>query len=159
MSFKNRKVSLRSADWQTEDRDGITGRFIKAGFSDTREILEMRVFDLLNIYGIDNRRACQMILMLFEFFNGNEEVDREMEAGFLRQYFSYPEWRKKHGKPCEITVGDIVLAEDINRKAVFHFYDGIVKQFYRSAEYDSREYLYLSYRDLVSETCAEEDAV
>ena len=157
MSYVSKNVSLKSKVWQAQDKDGITGRFLKVGFTSTGEILNMKVFDLLNIYSIDSRKAMLMILRLYEFFNWNESVDREMELGFLRQYFSYPQWKKKHKSLSLVTVADLVLTEDINRKAIMHFYEGIVRQFYKSAEYDNREYRYLSYIDFIAGICCEED--
>ena len=53
MKEKNINVSLKSIWWMDKDEDGAGRPFLRAGFSNTAEILELRVYDMLNIMGID----------------------------------------------------------------------------------------------------------
>ena len=144
---KKYKVSLYSEDWLESDVFGVTRWFTGSGFRDTEEILSMKVYDLLNISKIDSGKAGEMILALYMRFNRNSAVDEDMELGFVSQYLLFREWKKEHGKVSEIRVKDIVLTEQMNRKAVISFYESIVRAFYRSSEYLRREYLYSDYSD------------
>lgn len=137
-------LDLDSGNWRVGDPEGITECFIKSGFGNTEQLLTIPVFDLLKISGIDSGKASRMIINLYERFNGNPETDLDMELGFASQYFDYGEWRSRHRNKERVKVGDLVLEENINRKAVLHLYDGLVKAFYRSRDRDDYS-MYYSY--------------
>ena len=142
------KISLRSEIWQNEDSRYVTPRLLDRGFRYAGQLMEMRIYDLLNIYRI-NAEVCQeILLMLYRIFNHNGTVDEGMELKMIDQYFPFAEWRKAHRDPAKVSVRDLVMAEDINQKAILRCYDRILKAFYRSGEYDSREYRYASYGEV-----------
>lgn len=149
MNMNTRNTSLKSRQWLDQDRHFVTNRFTDIGFERTEEIMELRVFDLLNMNRVDAETAKEMILALYRFYNPNTTVDEGMEQQLIDQYFPFTEWRKQHRDLSRITVKDLVMAEDINRKAILHFYNCIVKAFYKSKEYSSREYRYRDYWDLL----------
>lgn len=82
-------------------------------------------------------------------YNPNTIIDRGMEQREIDQYYPFSEWRKKHKDLSKVLVRDLVMAENINRKAILHFYDSILKAFYKSQEYNCREYRFQDYWDLL----------
>ena len=142
-----KSTSLRSAAWQRRDWQGVSRRFLQIGITRTDEILDLRIFDLLNLNRIHAEIAEEMLLLLYRFLNPDTWTDEAMERKQTDQPFSYKNWNKKHKDPSGVTVRDLVLAEDINRKAIRHLYMRILKAFYASDVYDGREYRYLDYSD------------
>ena len=120
------------------------------GFGNPKELMQMRVFDLLNMNGIDAIRAEETVIILYHLFNENEVADRAMQDKAMSQSFDFAAWRKAHGNYSEVTVSDIVLAEDINEKAVTHIFNIIKRAFFRSPEYNSREYRYYGRDDYLA---------
>lgn len=141
------RISLRSETWLKEDTYYITQRLMERGFRYADQLMELRVFDLLNIYRINAEVAQEIILMLYRIFNHNPAVDESMELKLMSQTFPFSSWRKEHRDMSKVSVGDLVSAGDINRKAILRLYSSLLKAFYRSGEYDSREYRYYSYSD------------
>ena len=149
--MKTRNTSLHSKHWQSYDTAFVSERLSDIGFEDTEEILTLRVFDLLNLNRIDAEAGKEIILALYRFYNPNTMVDEGMEQKAIDQYFPFALWRKKHRDLSRITVRDLVMAEDINRKAILHFYNSILKAFYKSREYSCREYRYRDYWEMLRE--------
>lgn len=149
--MKNTNTNLHSKHWQSNDTAYISERLSDIGFEDAGEILELRVFDLLNLNRIDAEAGKEIILALYRFYNPNTVVDEGMEMKAIDQYFPFTIWRKKHRDLSAITVRDLVMAEDINRKAILHFYNSILKAFYKSREYSCREYRYRDYWEMLRE--------
>jgi len=149
--MNKKHTSLKSRKWLDHDIHFVTKRFTDIGFETTEEIMELRVFDLLNMNRVDAETAKEMILALYRFYNPNRMVDDAMAQQLMDQYFPFSEWRKKHKNLSVITVKELVMAEDINRKAILHFYNSIQKAFYKSKEYSSREYRYRDYWDLLQD--------
>ena len=69
----------------------------------------------------------------------NDEID---------QYFSYREWKKKHQPLSGVTVREILTTEDLNEGALLRIFDGVTAAFYKSDEYNSREYRYSNLSEL-----------
>ncbi len=131
-----------ASDWTCRLPAGTFEVLALHGIERAEEILPIRLFDLLNLYRIDAGRAEHILLGLYETLNPNLLTDLSMERGELRQPFSYREWNRRNRKNSAVTVGDIVLAEGVNRRAVEHLLDKICRAFYRSEEYDPRAYRY-----------------
>lgn len=128
--MKHANTSLRSKAWLKHDRSFVTDRFIDVGFEHAEEIMDLRVFDMLNLNRIDAEAGKDMILALYRKYNPNTIIDRGMEQREIDQYYPFSEWRKKHKDLSKVLVRDLVMAENINRKAILHFYDSILKAFY-----------------------------
>ena len=143
------RISLKSGIWQKEDRHYVTQRLLDRGFSYADELMELRIFDLLNIYRINAEVGREIILMLYRICNPNDAVDEGMELMLIDQYFPFTAWRKKHRDLSKLTVRELVMTEDINHRAIMHFYNSVLKAFFKSEEYNSREYRYYSYDDML----------
>ena len=144
-----KEISLASETWLKEDEHYITDRLTGRGFRRTGELLDLRVYDLLNICRIHAEVAEETVLTLYRVCNPNAAADEAMELGLTGQTFPLAGWRKKHRDPSAVTVRDLVMADGINRRAVRRLYGSVLKAFYRSGEYDGREYRYVSYEDLL----------
>ena len=145
---ENKRISLGSETWLTEDSHFITQRLLDRGFRYADELMAMRIFDPLNIYMINAEIGQESILMLYRIFNHNRAMDESMELQLTGQTFPFAAWRKRHRDLSKVSVQDLVLSEDINRKAILRLYCSILKAFYRSGEYDGREYRYYSRNDV-----------
>ncbi|MBR4743134.1 MAG: hypothetical protein IK082_02950 [Oscillospiraceae bacterium] len=145
---ENERISLGSETWLREDSHYITQRLLDRGFRYADQLMAMRIFDLLNIYMINAEIGQESILMLYRIFNHNRTMDESMELKLVGQTFPFGAWRKKHRDLSKVSVEDLVLAEDINRKAILRIYNSILKEFYRSGEYDGREYRYHDHSDV-----------
>ena len=66
----------------------------------------------------------------------------------IDQYFSYREWKKKHQPLSGVTVREILTTEDLNEGALLRIFDGVTAAFYKSDEYNSREYRYSNLSEL-----------
>ncbi|MBD9162402.1 MAG: hypothetical protein EGP80_00215 [Blautia wexlerae] len=91
---KKSKLLIRptSIEWLPEDSYCVATYFSGLGFTALQEILDLRVFDLLNMRGINAIRAEEIITCLYLFLNPNDVVDEAMYNGTLLQPFSYPLW-------------------------------------------------------------------
>ena len=55
-------VKFDSAKWRKVDEYKLAAMFIDIGFRQIEDIIELRVFDLLNISRINNNKAEEMLL-------------------------------------------------------------------------------------------------
>ena len=148
--MRKRKLSLKSISVLNEDTHYITSRLQDRGFRYADQLMELRIFDLLNIYRINAEIAKETILMLYRIYNPNTSVDEGMAEMLIDQYFPFTEWRKQHPDPARITVKELVMAEDINHRAIARIYNRILKAFFKSEEYNNRQYRFWSYQDMLS---------
>lgn len=122
------------------------------GIRNVKQILDLRVYDLMNMNRMDPIRVEEVLTNLYQKLNANAGVDDAMYFGMMSQYFDFTGWRKKHKDYSKVTVADIVLSDDINLLALQHIYDLVRRNFFKSNEYDSREYKYLDYQDYLKIT-------
>ena len=150
--MKDRKmnISLESEEWMDADLNNTGRSFTGAGFKNTEEVLELRIYDMLNILGIDRIRAEEMVQALYYFFNENRKADDALYLRLIDQYIDFRRWHMEHPDYTKVTVKDLVLTEGMNRDALEWLFDQVVRKFWKSEEYNSREYRYYSYRDLIS---------
>lgn len=148
----NSKASVNptSIKWLAEDEQIVADYFLDLGLRSLKEILDMRVFDLMNMQGLDAVRVEEIIICLYKWLNPNTDIDEAMYIGTMTQPFRYAPWRKKHRGLSEVKVSDLVLAPDINMQAIQHFYDLIRKAFFKSEEYNWREYRYRNWREYIA---------
>jgi len=121
----------------------VANYFDSLGFEHIDQVLDMRVFDLLNMNLLDAVRVEEIIVCLYRSLNPNITVDEAMYCGAMNQCFDYTGWRKIHRQLEKITVRDLVLTKDINRK-----------KFFKSREYDWCEYRYTNYQDYAEKRTA-----
>ena len=129
-------------DWQAVVNRTVANYFDSLGFEHLDQVLDMRVFDLLNMNLLDAVRVEEIIVCLYRSLNPNITVDEAMYCGAMNQCFDYTGWRKIHRQLEKITVRDLVLTENINLRAIQHFYDAIRKKFFKSREYVAAYVLY-----------------
>lgn len=123
-----------------KDDQVVADYFCDLGFRSLKQILDMRVFDLMNMQGLNAVRVEEVIICLYKWLNPNTAIDEAIYNGMMSQPFLYTSWRKEHKDLAAIKVGDLVLTPGINMKAIQHFYDAIRKAFFKSEEYNWRWY-------------------
>ena len=146
----NTNVNLNSRIWMSLDEDGAMWPFVRAGFSNTQQIMDLRVFDMLNIFGIDRIMAEEMMYALYRCFNEDKNADDALYTGFLDQYFDFADWREKHPDMSKVLVKDIIMADGMNMEAVEWLFDRAARRFWKSPEY-TRDYRYWGYKDLMEQ--------
>ena len=128
--------------------DYIANPFIEGGFRQVKDVVDLRVFDLLNISRINNNRAEEMLLCIYHLLQPDRRIDEGIYNDEIDQYFSYREWKKKHQPLSGVTVREILTTEDLNEGALLRIFDGVTAAFYKSDEYNSREYRYSNLSEL-----------
>lgn len=126
----------------------VSYRLEELGLKWTNQVLNLRVFDLLNMNQMDNNTAEELLSGLYRLLNPNTALDEELYYGFGIQPFSYALWRKEHKSYANVTVKEIVMEKEMNQKALSHLFRLTSRAFYKSDEYNSREYRYYSLWDL-----------
>ena len=140
-------INPESTQWLSIEDSYVARYFKNLKFKSIKNILSLKIFDLMNINQINPICAEEIITCLYKYLNPNIEVDKAIYEKTMSQYFDYSAWRKIHKNLSKITVSDLVLTDDINLRAIQHFYDSIRKSFFKSSEYSTREYKYRDYLD------------
>lgn len=135
-------VKFDSAKWRKVDEYKLAAMFIDIGFRQIEDIIELRVFDLLNISRINNNKAEEMLLCIYHLIQPDRRIDEGIYNNEIDQYFSYRKWKKQHKPLSGVTVKEILATEDLNECALLRIFDGVTAAFYKSDEYNSREYRY-----------------
>lgn len=141
-------VKFDSPKWRMIDEYKVANSFIDVGFRQVKDVVDLRVFDLLNISRINNNRAEEMLLCIYHLLQPDRRIDEGIYNDEIDQYFSYREWKKKHQPLSGVTVREILTTEDLNEGALLRIFDGVTAAFYKSDEYNSREYRYSSLSEL-----------
>lgn len=148
-----------SREWKSIDKDGVCSVFGMLGFKNVGDVMQLRVFDLLNLNRINNNRAEEMLICIYRLLYPNKKLDDGIYYDEIDQYFSYREWKKSHKQLDQVTVSDILLTEGINQAALLRIFDGVTTAFYKSSEYNSRSYRYSNLQDLRKQrSCGKEDS-
>lgn len=151
------KTMFISREWRNVDKDNIYMVFDTLGFKRVSDVMQLRVFDLLNLNRINNNRAEEMLLCIYRLLYPNKKLDDGIYNDEIDQYFSYREWKKSHKRLDQVTVSDILLTDGINQAALLRIFDGVTTAFYKSSEYNSRSYRYSNLRDLQKQrSCGKE---
>lgn len=141
-------IKFDSLKWRMIDEYKVANPFIDVGFRQVKDVVDLRVFDLLNISRINNNRAEEMLLCIYHLLQPDSRIDEGIYNDEIDQYFSYREWKKKHQPLSGVTVREILTTEDLNEGALLRIFDGVTAAFYKSDEYNSREYRYSSLSEL-----------
>lgn len=151
------KTMFISREWRNVDKDNIYMVFDTLGFKRVSDVMQLRVFDLLNLNRINNNRAEEMLLCIYRLLYPNKKLDDGIYNDEIDQYFSYREWKKSHKRLEQVTVSDILLTDGINQAALLRIFDGVTTAFYKSSEYNSRSYRYSNLQDLQKQrSCGKE---
>lgn len=152
------KTMFISREWRNIDKDNIYMVFDTLGFKRVSDVMQLRVFDLLNLNRINNNRAEEMLICIYRLLYPNKKLDDGIYYDEIDQYFSYREWKKSHKRLDQVTVSDILLTDGINQAALLRIFDGVTTAFYKSSEYNSRSYRYSNLQDLRKQrSCGKED--
>ena len=141
-------VKFDSPKWRKVDEYKVANPFVDVGFRQVKDVVDLRVFDLLNISRINNNRAEEMLLCIYHLLQPDRRIDEGIYNDEIDQYFSYQEWKKKHQPLSRVTVREILATEDLNEDALLRIFDGVTAAFYKSDEYNSREYRYSNLSEL-----------
>lgn len=78
----NKKININpsSTKWLEKDDRVVADYFCDLGFRSLKQILDMRVFDLMNMQGLNAVRVEEVIICLYKWLNPNTAID---EAKFL----------------------------------------------------------------------------
>ena len=151
------EISPTSDIWLSDDDFGVSYYFNGLGFHYLKEILDMRVFDLMNMNRLDAIRVEEIIVCLYKFLNENSGVDKALYDGTMEQPYDFRVWKKKKIKWEDVTVNDIVMEPQTNIDVVLHLYDITRRHFFASKEYNWKEYLYRNYKEYLDVKKHEKD--
>ena len=114
-------VKFDSPKWRKVDEYKVANPFVDVGFRQVKDVVDLRVFDLLNISRINNNRAEEMLLSIYHILQPDRRIDEGIYNDEIDQYFSYREWKKKHQPLSGVTVREILATEDLNEVLYFGF--------------------------------------
>ena len=117
-------IKFDSLKWRMIDEYKVANPFIEVGFRQVKDVVDLRVFDLLNISRINNNRAEEMLLCIYHLLQPDRRIDEGIYNDEIDQYFSYREWKKKHQPLSGVTVREILTTEDLNEVALLRIFDG-----------------------------------
>lgn len=126
---KKLMTRFNTLEWRSVDKDGIYVVFDMLGFKSVEDVVQLRVFELLNLNRINNNRAEEMLLCIYRLLYPNRKLDDGIFNDEIDQYFSYREWKKSHKKLDQVTVSDILLTEGTIRRHCFRIFDGVTAAF------------------------------
>ena len=85
------RVKFDSPEWRKVDEYEVASPFIDVGFRWVKDVVDLRVFDLLNISRINNKRAEEMLLCIYHLLQPDRRIDEGIYNDEIDQYFSYRE--------------------------------------------------------------------
>lgn len=73
----NNKININpsSTKWLEKDDRVVADYFCDVGFRSLKQILDMRVFDLMNMQGLNAVRVEEVIICLYKWLNPNTAID------------------------------------------------------------------------------------
>ena len=73
----NKKININpsSTKWLEKDDRVVADYFCDLGFRSLKQILDMRVFDLMNMQGLNAVRVEEVIICLYKWLNPNTAID------------------------------------------------------------------------------------
>ena len=76
----NNKININpsSTKWLEKDDRVVADYFCDLGFRSLKQILDMRVFDLMNMQGLNAVRVEEVIICLYKWLNPNTAIDEAM---------------------------------------------------------------------------------
>ncbi len=76
----NNKININpsSTKWLEKDDRVVADYFCDLGFRSLKQILDMRVFDLMNMQGLNAVRVEEVIICLYKWLNPNTAIDEAL---------------------------------------------------------------------------------
>ena len=66
-------IKFDSLKWRMIDEYKVANPFIEVGFRQVKDVVDLRVFDLLNISRINNNRAEEMLLCIYHLLHSKSD--------------------------------------------------------------------------------------
>ena len=90
----NNKTNINpsSTKWLEKDDRVVADYFCDLGFRSLKQILDMRVFDLMNMQGLNAVRVEEVIICLYKWLNPNTAIDEAIYNGMMSQPFLYSDF-------------------------------------------------------------------
>ena len=94
----NKKININpsSTKWLEKDDRVVADYFCDLGFRSLKQILDMRVFDLMNMQGLNAVRVEEVIICLYKWLNPNTAIDEAIYNGMIPLYSV----EKRTQRPC-----------------------------------------------------------
>lgn len=127
------------------------------GISCPDDLLQIRFFDFLNLNRIDASVGYRILMSLYEFMNYRPVFDDLLMYGETGQKFRFMEFRARYKKLERVTLADMIFYEHVNAKAMNKMFEHMRRAFMKSSEFNSREYRYRCYKDLMDHYKEEEE--
>ena len=80
-------VKFDSPKWRKVDEYKVANPFVDVGFRQVKDVVDLRVFDLLNISRINNNRAEEMLLCIYHILQPDRRIDEGIYNDEIDQYF------------------------------------------------------------------------
>ena len=83
----NNKININpsSTKWLEKDDRDVADYFCDLGFRSLKQILDMRVFDLMNMQGLNAVRVEEVIICLYKWLNPNTAIDEAIYIHICRE--------------------------------------------------------------------------
>lgn len=90
----NNKININpsSTKWLEKDDRVVADYFCDLGFRSLKQILDMRVFDLMNMQGLNAVRVEEVIICLYKWLNPNTAIDEAKKDKWVNRSISCPEY-------------------------------------------------------------------
>lgn len=113
----NNRININpsSTKWLEKEDRVVADYFCDLGFRSLKQILDMRVFDLMNMQGLNAVRVEEVIICLYKWLNPNTAIDEAIYNGMMSQPFLYTQDRMYpiemtlQGARCCISIGKGVI--------------------------------------------------
>ena len=69
-------VKFDSPKWRKVDEYKVANPFVDVGFRQVKDVVDLRVFDLLNISRINNNRAEEMLLCIYHLLSRTDGLTK-----------------------------------------------------------------------------------
>ena len=100
----NNKININpsSTKWLEKDDRVVADYFCDLGFRSLKQILDMRVFDLMNMQGLNAVRVEEVIICLYKWLNPNTAIDEAIYNGKELPYLLVTMYAKQYGLATRI---------------------------------------------------------
>ena len=78
-------IKFDSLKWRMIDEYKVANPFIEVGFRQVKDVVDLRVFDLLNISRINNNRAEEMLLCIYHLLQPDRRIDEGKECEAVKK--------------------------------------------------------------------------
>lgn len=135
-------TSLFSPEWIKLEDYNQRRLYAILGFRTLGDFLRMKIYDFMNINQNDNGYAGDTLFDIYNYVNPNNEIDKAIQYKAIEQPINTCEWINEHGSAENVTIEEIIFDPYMNKEALNSIFNSISRSFYKSDEYNSREYKY-----------------